>query len=224
MSFLTGSTPADVITFTSRSAWLAAVDQTTMQTADFEEFTEDVRFVPAPTGVGSVDAGPFSLAANKILGTSEILLPNRVDVAPFRGSIDQTTNNAYVFVERDSNLEVTLTFDSPVFAFGADFDRVNGAPGERLDLVLTGAGSPILQAPDDDTFFGFVSDGGLVSQLVFQARTANGTQSGTGFGLDNASVAFSASAVPEPSGLLLVAAAGFGFIIRHRVVKRSVQR
>ena len=205
-----------VITLTDRQQWLAAVDQSTIQTADFEGFTQDVRFVPSPHGVGSVDAGPFSLSANKIQSSSESLLPNRVDAAPHTGSIGSGSNYAYVFVERDGNLEVTVAFDSPVLAFGAEFNRVDGAPGESLDLVLTGSGSPTLQAPDPDSFFGFVSDGGLVSQFIFRARTANGGVSGTGVGIDDALVAFAAAAVPEPSTVLLLLGLCMGCTLTRR--------
>jgi hypothetical protein len=155
-SVLEGSGHAGLITYVDRQQWEAAVDQSTMETADFESFTGDVRFVPAPQGVGSVDAGPFSLSANKIVSSSEHLLPNRVDVAPYSGFNNSASNYAYLFVEGDNNLQITLTFDNPVLAFGADFDRVDGGPGESLDLrAITSNGSTTLQAPDPDSFFGF---------------------------------------------------------------------
>ncbi|MEZ6134574.1 MAG: PEP-CTERM sorting domain-containing protein [Pirellulaceae bacterium] len=207
---------ADVIVFNDRQLWLAAVDQTTMLTADFEDFTQDVRFVPAPTGVGTVDAGPFSLSANRILSSSETLLPNRVDVAPYFGFNDANSNYAYILVEGDNNLRVTLTFDTPVLAFGADFDRVDGGPGESMDWHLNGSGSPILQVRDDDGFFGFISTGGLVNGFEFRARFANGGNGGTGTGMDNALVAFGLTSVPEPSSALLVIASFGGMLWRRQ--------
>ena len=197
---------AAVITYTDRSQFLAAIDLGTAVEADFNEFTSDVRFVPS---TGPVDAGPFSLLANKILGSAENLEPNKVDVLPFFPNVNvDGTPHAYVLVERDSNLEVTVTFDNPVAAFGAEYNRVDNSPGESLDLILSfqGGGTQTIGAPDPDSFFGFVSDSALVTQFVYQARTANGTQGGTGFGLDNTISGFNLTPVPEASSLAFLAA------------------
>lgn len=95
---------SDVISYQDRGQFLSAIDVPTSQIVDFNSFTADVRFVPT---VGPLDVGPFSLSANKILSSAEILEPNKVDVFPFFPSqnIDNTPY-AYILVERDNNLTV----------------------------------------------------------------------------------------------------------------------
>lgn len=69
-----GTCSAAVMTYQDRSQFLSAFSQSTAQTADFNSFTQDVRFIPS---VGPADAGPYSLSVNRILASSENLLPNR---------------------------------------------------------------------------------------------------------------------------------------------------
>lgn len=189
----TARCPGGLVTYTNQADWLAAVDASTLQGVDFNGFGADVRFVDSP-----VDAGPFTLKANKSIGSP--LEPNRIDVSPFfpSSTVVDDTPYAYILVEGDNQLTVTMTFDNPVIAFGADFKLET--IGESLDLMLNGpAGSPVVEVPDADGFFGFVFDSSnLVDSIVFQARRSNGTDGGEGFGLDNVVLATEAAAVPEP--------------------------
>jgi hypothetical protein len=110
-----------------------------------------------------------------------------------------------------SNRPLTVTFDSPVEAFGFD---TNGALGGTSQIIQFGSTLLTLSLPDSDTefFFGFVSSSMDISNVTL---TSNGTSDGDvyGFAVDNFS--FSAEAVstaPEAGTFVLLLAGLTGLV------------
>jgi hypothetical protein len=185
--------PGAVITFTDRTAWLAALSQPVTFYENFSEFTVDTPFSSSPLNVG-----PFSLAPNAPQGFRNI-----IDVPPLDFADNDGTANASIFTDFGITT-VLLTPDAPLLAFGGDFWGPN--TNEGLDLLLTlDAGPPILLVPNwaggfgSAQFFGFTTTGGeRILTIQFQSR--NDLASGEGFGLDE----IQGVTVPEPAALSLV--------------------
>jgi hypothetical protein len=182
---------ADVILFTSRPAWQAAVAGHPTFLEDFEEFKADSQFRTA-----TVDVGPFTLRQQ---GSGSFR--NFIDVPPLVFPDNNGTANASMFTNFGTTT-VALTFKAPVVGFGGDF--FGAESGELLDIDLIGAGGKVLATVPvtvDTGFFGFVNSPEQgVDQLIFRSRTNIPGAFGEGFGLDNV---VGATVVPEPGSWAL---------------------
>jgi hypothetical protein len=182
---------ADVIVFTSRSAWQAAVAGHPTFLEDFEEFKADTQFRTV-----TVDVGPFTLHQQ---GSGSFR--NFIDVPPLVFPDNNGTAHASMFTNFGTTT-VDLTFKTPVVGFGGDF--FGAESGELLNIDLIGAGGNVLAAVPvtvDTGFFGFVTNPEqAVDQLTFRSRTNIPGAFGEGFGLDNVA---GATVVPEPGTWIL---------------------
>jgi hypothetical protein len=189
---------AEIITFTSRPAWEAAVAGGPTFLEDFQGFTVDTQFRTAP-----LDLGPFTL-----LQIGNETATNFIDVPPFFfvTSVNGTTH-ASMFTDF-GRVTVDMTFHTPVFAWGADFGTA--ASGEMVDLDLfsgTGVLIGTVPVPVNNGFFGFVtSPAEDIGKITFRSRFNVPGVTGEIFGIDNVTEA----AVPEPSTLTLFGLAALG--------------
>lgn len=195
-----------IATYTSRSAFDAAVGTTTLET--FNSFTVNTH-VPFP---GALDIGPFTITKNDFFEGLVRVVPE----SSF--NVDGTPNlKTNTFLNHD----LTLTFDTAITSFGADFAGFNESLALRTNIL---AGSDTIAAPNTGgsnavRFFGFQSD------TAFTTLTFKGVLS-DGFGVDN--VAFGSNAtVPEPTSLAIfgigacVAGIGAGRRRRHETQQEA---
>ena len=197
--------PANAATmiFTDRTAFNTAAGATTL--VDFNSFTTEVNFRTTP-----LDVGPFSIAGSGPGQGSR----NRIDIPPAQfPSFDiDGTNLVNMFVGSQSSVEIT--FDAPVFAFGADFSRLNDG---AVRTQISGAGESFVPPVDGGIrFFGFTSDTAF-SNVRFE--NATGTTNSDGFSLDNVSFASAAvGAVPEPTtwAMMIIGFGAIGGAMRRR--------
>ncbi|MEM8784077.1 MAG: hypothetical protein AAGE65_14650 [Planctomycetota bacterium] len=217
-----GPAQADVSVFLSSPRWEFALPENTSELVTFDEFTSDVAFEDAP-----LDVGPFTLRTD-VAEPFDTGISNRIDAAPFA---DDSINNgvpvngtpyARVGVNNDlfdrGDTTVSIVFDEPILAWGADFTAA--ATRELLDLALfTDPNEPPVLVPVtvNAGFFGFVLDAtdAGVTEVQFRSRlTLDGTEF---FGLDNVRFA----SIPEPAGLALM---GIFTVAAARTGRRSLAR
>jgi len=178
---------AAVITFTDRAAWEAAV--TGIQTETFDSVAAATLANNATTTVGSLDvetvvppgAGGTTRVedgANNPLGTNV-----------------NGTNYLRFGLDGTPKREVNITFDTPVVAWGADyqFGPLTDPAEVTVDGVATNFGGR-----DESGFIGFISDTAF-SDISFRDPFV----SVAFFGLDNLSTA-TARAVTEPAAAWLL--------------------
>ncbi len=169
---------APTLYFTSAS-FTAAVGATTL--TDFNGFGSDTSFQSV-----SVDAGAFSL-----LGFGFQYDRNFIDAAPVQFSDFNVDGTTVVNAVSDQAAGLTITFDAPVIAFGADFRAIN-TTGAEVNFVFNGITVNIGQNNTYNGFFGFVSD------TPFTSLTLTGGF-GDGYSFDNVLTANAGPAVPEPA-------------------------
>jgi hypothetical protein len=174
---------ASVITFTDRTAFLAAANITT--SLDFEGLApaDSFTFFSSPPGLTTGDAN-FSSTSNRLF----VIDPGFTSPTFFWSSGGYLSDN---FVS-PSALVVTLA--PGVTAFGADISSFFGSGDIRI--TLAGGSMLTLASPGQPNFafIGFTSDQDILS-LAF-------SKPGDSVVLDN--VAFGQTAVPEPASLTLL--------------------
>ena len=179
---------AGVITHTSRADFDAATGATIVE--DFNSFTTEVDFRTDP-----LDVGDFTIST-----TSPSLVRNFIEIPPFQFTqlgVDGTNIiNALV----SSGVSLSLTFDAPITAFGADFGQIND--GFIRTEILAGGETfvPPVGGSNEARFFGFTSD------TAFTTVEFVGLEN-DGFGIDNVTFAPAVSGVvPEPTSIAIFGA------------------
>jgi hypothetical protein len=193
---------AGTVTYTSLTAWQAAVAGKAQFLEDFSEFTQDTYFETTP-----VTAGPFTLLQ---VGHDPIFgdFRNYIDVPPLDFTDNSGVTNAAMYTKFGINT-VTMTFATPVFAWGANFYGAESGELDTMVLTAVGGGSAgTVPVTVDTSFFGFVTSPAVaISQITFESLIDNPDPTvGQGFGLENVVGAFNAPAVPEPNSMLLLGA------------------
>jgi hypothetical protein len=170
------TSPATISTYTTRTAWIAALPVPANVLVDFNGYTVDTSFASAP-----LDVGPFTIAVS-----TPGIAKQLIDVPPFLSPGDANidgTAYAFIFVDDRENLNATMTFDEDILAFAGDF-RYAGNSGNQLLLELTttsGVVSVAVPSPSSLEFVGFTS-----TEPVSMIRLRNSINDG--FGLDNIEV------------------------------------
>lgn len=210
---------AAIVQYDDRAAWDGASGGAEL-TEDFESFGADTPFRPegttVPTALGTMGEAGIDTAFR-----------NTVDVAPFKFTDNNGTQNASCFVNAPEarNAEpvldgaeeetapgvidgiigtgIRLDFDAPVGAFGVDVSGALGAETLVIDVLDAGdavLGSLAITSNDIDQFLGFVADGGEeVAAVEFRAGILIAGGTGEGFTIDNL---VSVGAGPPPPGLI----------------------
>ena len=199
---------AVVQTFTDRSAWEAAVGAFTEET--FDGFSTDQSF----NNGASVDVGDFTLT-----GWAYSFPPaesfDRIDVSPFSslvGSLNGTTDLAVRvarFAPLAPNQWFKITFDQPIFAWGADW-------GGTASSFRVEAGGRVIGFGQDNGFFGFVDTMAAFTAMRID-KPWTGIRGAATTTMDN--FVYS-EPVPEPAtvALCLLALGGLGLAMRRRTV------
>ncbi|TWU00991.1 PEP-CTERM sorting domain-containing protein [Stieleria varia] len=185
---------AMIVDYHDRSVFDTAVGPTTLE--DFGSIS-----VPLEFGSTAVDVGPFSISMSAVLSVMD---ENVLTLQKLQNDISPAASNiARVLINSSSSL--ILTFDTPIYAFGADFSGLSD--GNQTTLDASGMNVDLPEGPEAAIqFFGFNSDTPFTT-LTF---ATSGFASSDGFRFDNVSFATSASisSVPEPSSLAVFAVGG----------------
>ena len=193
---------ATIQTFTMRTPWQNAVQGAPQFTETFGSITQDTYFQEA-----SLSLTEFSLQQ---VGSDPIFgdFRNFIDVPPLEFSDNDGNTNAALYTKYGINT-VSLTFTSPVYAWGADF--FGAETGELESLVLMSGSSTIGTVPVtvNNGFFGFVVNPKQnITSITFESRLQNPDPLvGQGFSLENVSGAYNGTPIsptPEPSSLILL--------------------
>jgi formylglycine-generating enzyme required for sulfatase activity len=149
MFALPASHAAVINTFTDRATFNGAVGPTTVE--DFNSFGSEVPFHTTP-----LDVGPFTF----FMTGNPLTTPprNSIDPQPLESAefnVDGTTV-AYVYTTTSSQL--FLSFDDPIFAFGADFAGFNDNTLRTQIFVDGELVIPPVTAGTQVRFFGFQTD------------------------------------------------------------------
>jgi hypothetical protein len=185
------SNAALITPFQERVSFEAAASN--LNTETFNSFVSDAPFHTAP-----LDVGDFSLS---MLGNPSTRTPtNSIDIPPARFSrIDvDGTNVASILTSSEASL--FLTFDHPIFEFGADFADLQDNIF-RTDIVI---GGDILTPAIDTTFFGLISDTAF-NKIEFRGRSSDG------FGMDNVSYS-----VPIPAAVWFFGSGLTGLMVMRK--------
>ena len=176
--------------FSDRTAFTTAAGAP-LTNETFSSFIADTPFHTTP-----LDIGLFTIS---MTGSPPKFFGNKIDVVPIDGSFGvDGTNTMGVFTRPGQSL--ILTFESPIFAFGADFYDWNDDL-LRTDVIVGGA--DVLSPPIDTTspprFYGFISD------MPFTTVEFRGLENDV-YGMDN--LAFGGAyvgvpPVPEPGTLAI---------------------
>ncbi|VEP13501.1 conserved hypothetical protein [Hyella patelloides LEGE 07179] len=220
------SFPANALmftTYTDRATWQAAVGGTdNFSEENFNSFTTDTLFKDTISGL---DVGEFTLDGDGFVNSSNDI--PRIESAPLSSPFPEINVNNSTLVHglaggSSSSFFTSLTFDSPITAFGAEFNNVNENAPQNTQIKADGEvvdDGTIDSIPTIDftsSFFGFTADGSF-TEVEFKGT---GTSS-DGFGMDNVVYGSSSSAsVPfEFSPTLGLLAVG-GVLGVSRVRKR----
>ena len=171
------SAPAKAIIFseyTNRTAWENAVtaEGLSFTEEDFNSFTQDESFAGS-----SFNVGDFTLSASRASSAYD----NQIDdldssnvSSPPNRNIDGTN---YIFGAKGSSNTFSVTFDSPIKAFGWEY---NSLSGEGWDIE-----GNAISLPNESNGGGAGSFFGVVNTDADSFTTINLTGSDTAFGLDN---------------------------------------
>ncbi|WP_293155107.1 hypothetical protein [Okeania sp. SIO2C9] len=188
---------ANFTTFTDRAAWEAAVGSFSEE--DFNDFTEDTSF-----NGSSLDVGDFTL----INDLFQIPTANFINTS---FTVIDGTPNVDVVAFPSSFSRVELNFDSPITAFGADFQSVSEGNFTTQFVI----GSDTIDIPDTPLgFFGFVSDMSF-SEMLLEGPIVEGFVDRLRF--DN--VVYEQASTPEPVSVLGLLA--FGAVGASSMLKRK---
>ncbi len=127
------------------------------------------------------------------------------DVSSISGDLNVTNQILNIFLDNNNAPSYTLTFDSPVTAFGADYGVPNGISGDTI-VTVDGMTNSISQ-------IGLVSTGflGITSANPFTEITF-GPGSFDNFSIDNLTF----DLVPEPSSAAIFGLVGLASLRRRR--------
>lgn len=178
-----------IFPYHDRAAWQAAAGTPT-HTEDFSGFPpfQDTSFEPGCSG-----GGPVWLNGSMIVVTAGAgaCFRNVIDSFPFLFSQHNGTTHASCYVNNDfpfpgfgNQTEITITFDAPVRAWGADFFDATTGEGARIDVY---DGSTLLGSvyPRPGTAFcGFTTSTPATKIILRPVNFIFGSE-GEGFGLDD---------------------------------------
>ena len=216
------SAHAAVVYYSDRTSWTTAIGGAADWTVDFDSFAVDTEFRTA-----ALDLGPFSL-----LGDSADTNVDLVDVQPYEASISATTHTtpaANIFTSTGNPAigaapeTVTMTFDSPTTAWGADFYEIGVFFSMLIDFTDTSTEMKTIGTGADTLFLGLTSTIGI-SKITFY-NSATGSLNGSGGLVDDIQgISANASAVPLPAALPLFAGGlgGLGLLGWRRKRKKAV--
>ena len=125
-----------------------------------------------------------------------------------------TTDVGRLYLDIDANF-LTLTFASPIQAFGAYITGIQAA-GETVNF--SDGTSQTLELPNLGSgaeFFGFTDAGKTISSIVFDTRNPSNSL-GDFIGLDDIRYVSSGAVVPEPGTLALLGLRFAGLAARRR--------
>ena len=202
LSLLAGTAQSAVFAYDTAADFATATAGMTLSTEDFEDDTPGSYY-----GNGnSVDVGGFTLSSDHPSPAPR----NTIDAPPLQYAEFDINGSTVANILYALGTSLTLTFDSPILAFGALFADLNN---EALRTEIDVAGVtlvPAIAGIGEVRFFGFVSD------TAFSTITFRGVDN-EGYGMDEVVYGGSAPAIPLPAGLplLLTGLLGFG-ILRRR--------
>ncbi|GGE21880.1 hypothetical protein GCM10011360_07990 [Primorskyibacter flagellatus] len=195
LSLLAGTAQSAVFTYDTAAAFATATAGMTLSTEDFEDDTPGSYY-----GDGnSVDVGGFSLSSDHPNDAPR----NTIDAQPLQFPEFNVNGSTVANILYGLGTSLTLTFDSPIFAFGAMFADLNNGV-VRTEIDVAGATlTPAVAGIGEVRFFGFVSD------AAFSTITFRGVEN-DGYGMDDVVYGGSAPAIPLPAGLPLLLTGLFG--------------
>jgi hypothetical protein len=150
-----------------------------------------------------LDVGDFSFSVSGVRD-DYVTSRNYIDQPPIQFSSMNVDGSAIANMSVRDGTEITLSFENPISAFGADFRLF-----DDTIIVADGASLQILTETIDDEFFGFISDS-TFNEVVFRGIGTDG------WGIDNVTYSFENVAVSEPSVLALIVAGILGIGIARR--------
>lgn len=190
---------ADMIVFTNGALWENQVGSFVME--DFNN--EPLRALAL--GSNAFNGFSIDIADVGIDNGNEIAVgtnPRNIDSTKF-ALLNFTTDQSYVSVS-------SLTFDSEITAFGADWASTTNYGGLTLTVTINGDTLRFIDylGTPGDGFLGFVSDVPF-TRVDFGL---SGSINNEAFGMDNAASA----PVPEPATMSLLAIGGLTLLWRRR--------
>ena len=180
------SAPANALNFTifsDRASWEAAVGGSFSEET-FNSYTVDTSFNGTP-----LDVGDFTLN-----GTANLSSYQTIDVPPFFNSLANVDGTTSINALLDESSSFSITFDSPITAFGANFSSISTAGAiiqVNADSELVGGIPTNSNTGSDTEFFGFIGDSSFTT-LLFDGGGVNDDV----FGVDN--VVYTSPSTPVP--------------------------
>lgn len=203
-----GPAHAQVLFFTDRAAWQAAVG-TAPTIEDFSSFAADTPFQTAPVALNGMTIQQLGFNA---------AFRNLVDVPPLQFAPNSGSSSGSLYTNFAEGAtpatQVGITFAQSNRAFGLDSWGAFDGEGSVLE-VFNGAtllGSQNLTNGNGDFIGYIVTGGGSATSARFSSVNLNPGGGGEGFYIDNLAVV----PVPEPSGLVLLGLGLLGFARRRR--------
>lgn len=181
---VTNAAATPVLTvYNSRAAWEAAVGGSFVE-QNFNSFTSGVSYE-----FGPVDVGDFSVSVS---GTTFGFVWHNIGPDGVGNDVNGTPQ---VNAATGPAGGTSFSFDSPIYAFGANWQGVSDARTTSFNVDGATLAIPNLTGG----FFGFVSDTPFSSELLFLS-----SGDPDGFGIDD--VVYASNPVPEPTTLALLGA------------------
>ncbi len=181
--------PWPIAVYNSRTAWQSAAGTPT-HTENFSGFPplQDTSFEPGCAGGGPVDLNGSMIVVTSGAGSC---FRNVVDSFPYLFSQHNGTthascyvNNNFPFPPNPNQVEITITFDSPVTAWGADFYDATTGEGARIDVYDGSTLLGVVFPGSGTTFCGFTTSTPATKIVLRPVNFIFGSM-GEGFGLDD---------------------------------------